>query len=170
MLADDISRWADRRDEFDLTLLLPPFTTISGAMRAFDMDACSDDLGNNSHSAKHWSSIDSALSHSWARRHVRCHPPLAIVHMFPRHFCQCFQLATTINSAMLLLPVCPSASSWILLRARRVCACCPAACRFITRPEWSLASRWCSLPRVRIVGAAIHKSMIDVLFFYVCPT
>lgn len=48
VLADGISRLADRRDKSDLTLLLPPFTAISGAMRVFDVDACSNDLGNNS--------------------------------------------------------------------------------------------------------------------------
>ena len=166
--ADTISRLRGHRDDQDWRLSPRVFSALSTAWGPFEVDACSDPLGLNSHCPVFWSAANSCLDHSWGGRHVYCNPPFAAIGDVLRHFQRCFAAAPTTTSAVFVLPVWPSESWWRLLAGAAVVAYFPAGSSLFTSPEWRAASPAVPVPPTRVDRGPTRWPVLMALFAPAC--
>jgi hypothetical protein len=163
ILADRLSRELFLRagDSGDIMLRRDEFAAIQRMQpRPFDMDACSDALGDNAHCECYFSFLDSCLEHSWKGKSVWCFPETHMIESTLRHFNAHFTSSPTDTSAAFLLPFWPQAPWWRLLRDFRVDAQYAKGAELFTEPGPPAQSQT-AVP-TRITSAATNYPMVVV--------
>ena len=77
--------------------------------KRFDLDACCDDLGVNSHCTDYRSPVKSFLSSDMCGKHVWLHPPCGRIVRFVKHYLKCKAKSPRDTSACVLVPAFPTA-------------------------------------------------------------
>lgn len=72
--------------------------------RTFDIDACCDDFGVNSHCLSYCSPSSSFLKRDVSGLHVWLHAPFACIEVFLKHYLQCKAKAPQTTSACIVVP------------------------------------------------------------------
>jgi hypothetical protein len=140
-LSDGLSRWRyDRTDRGDWQFAPTEFARVQRWLQArlgrgFDVDACSDPTGTNSHCSKYWSGVDSCLNHDMAGMTVWCHSDWDNLRDVVKHFRECASRRPHDTAGVFVVPERPSAPWWRSLRGFRVLRRFPIGSDLFSRPD-----------------------------------
>jgi hypothetical protein len=93
------------KDNEDWMLAPDKFTWLDVMFGPFNLSACCDDLGANSHTLEFWSPFRSCLLRSWSGLCIFCNPPFSLALRVMLHFLKCKIENSVGTAALFILPV-----------------------------------------------------------------
>lgn len=169
-LADALSRLRTTVDRDDWMLHLRIFLQLAAVAGPFDVDACADPVGFNSHCEAFWSIIDRCTDHDWAGRRIYCNPPFGQIADILDHFWFCYWQAPADTAATFVLPVWLTSAWWKLLAGAVVVGHYAPGSSLFTRPDWAQATATAPLPSTRVYAGPTSWAVVLIHFPPMLPS
>jgi hypothetical protein len=135
-LADALSRWHREFDDQDWQLDRKQFERIDKMAGPFEIDACCDLAGHNTHCEKFWTAVDDCTEQQWRGKRVYCNPPYNDCLRILRHALSEWSKQPYSTALTFVLPKW-TWSSWYHLADHFTCLLTyPKASKLFTSPDW----------------------------------